>query len=281
MVRIVPQLLDGRGDASLHHRQRGRQPDQPVRLQPAQLHGQRQVPGQQEQPLSAFWTYNRKFQPHRGAGAAQPNPINTLHQESPKNLFNGNWTSVMGQNTFLEVSSTYFHMHWPSTWADEFNALPAEPAAAVDVQRHQRHLHRRPRADRPALPRRLPAPDQHRHHALHRRLPRRQPSAEDRLRELVDADRHRRVRDLRRHAPALHRCRPTSATPTVRTGCVPSEVFLYNTPLTQKTKMRNFAGFVQDRASYQRVTLNLGLRWSLLRRHDSGAVATAAASGSR
>ena len=32
----------------------------------------------------------------------------------------------MGQNTFLEVSSTYFHMHWPSTWADEFNALPAD-----------------------------------------------------------------------------------------------------------------------------------------------------------
>src|SRR5262245_31681060 len=75
--------------------------------------------------LSAFWTYNRKFQPHRGAGATQPNPIGTLHQESPKNLINANWTSVMGQNTFLEVSSTYFHMHWPSTWADEFNALPA------------------------------------------------------------------------------------------------------------------------------------------------------------
>jgi hypothetical protein len=50
--------------------------------------------------------------------------------------------------------------------------------------------------------------------------------------------------------------------PTVRTGCVASEVFLYNTPLTQKTQMRNFAAFVQDRASYNRVTLNLGLRWS-------------------
>mgnify|MGYP003694789937 CR=1 FL=1 len=24
----------------------------------------------------------------------------------------------MGQNTFLEVSSTYFHMHWPSDFAD-------------------------------------------------------------------------------------------------------------------------------------------------------------------
>src|SRR4030095_5511597 len=41
-----------------------------------------------------------------------------------------------------------------------------------------------------------------------------------------------------------------------------AEVFLYNTPLTQETKMRNFAGFIQDRASYSRVTLNLGLRWS-------------------
>ena len=75
--------------------------------------------------LSAFWTYNRKFQPNRNAGTTQPLPINTLHQESPKNLINANWTSVMGQNTFLEVSSTYFHMHWPSTWSDEFNALPA------------------------------------------------------------------------------------------------------------------------------------------------------------
>src|SRR6185295_6213664 len=74
--------------------------------------------------LSAFWTYNRKFQPNRGAGATQPLPKGTLHQESPKNLINANWTSVMGQNTLLEVSSTYFHMHWPSTWADEFIALP-------------------------------------------------------------------------------------------------------------------------------------------------------------
>ncbi|HEX3646678.1 MAG TPA: carboxypeptidase-like regulatory domain-containing protein, partial [Vicinamibacterales bacterium] len=76
--------------------------------------------------LSAFWTYNRKFQPNRNAGVAQPLPQGTLHQESPKNLINANWTSVMGQNTFLEVSSTYFHMHWPSTCADEFNALPAD-----------------------------------------------------------------------------------------------------------------------------------------------------------
>jgi len=78
--------------------------------------------------LSAFWTYNKKFQPHRNAGCStsscQPDPVNTLNQQSPKNLINANWTSVMGQNTFLEVSSTYFHMHWPSDWSDEFKALP-------------------------------------------------------------------------------------------------------------------------------------------------------------
>ena len=74
--------------------------------------------------LSAFWTYNKKFQPHRSASATQPSPITTINQQSPKNLVNGNLTSVVGQNTFLEVSSSYFHMHWPSRYSDEFYALP-------------------------------------------------------------------------------------------------------------------------------------------------------------
>ena len=73
--------------------------------------------------FSMFWTYNKKFQPHRGAGVTQPRPEGTLNQQSPKNLINGNWTSVMGQNTFLEVSTSYFHMHWPSDWAEEFYGL--------------------------------------------------------------------------------------------------------------------------------------------------------------
>ena len=42
----------------------------------------------------------------------------------------------------------------------------------------------------------------------------------------------------------------------------PSEIFTYNTPLTQRTRMRNFAAFVQDRLTYPRFTVNLGLRWS-------------------
>jgi hypothetical protein len=210
--------------------------------------------------LSAFWTYNRKFQPHRGAGLAQPLPLNTLHQESPKNLINANWTSVIGQNTFMEVSSTYFHMHWPSTWADEFNDLPANQQFPSTF-----NITSGVYIDGP------------------------EPTGE----RFRDAYRHQTNVGLTRYIDgflgATHqlktgfenwwtptgtdgfvifddsRIRYTGAancTSTVRTGCVASEAFLYNTPLTQETKMRNFAGFIQDRASYSRVTLNLGLRWS-------------------
>ena len=205
--------------------------------------------------LSAFWTYNRKFQPNRGAGVAQPNPINTLHQESPKNLINANWTSVMGQNTFLEVSSTYFHMHWPSTWADEFNALPANLQHSSTFNNTTKIY--------------IDGPE---------------PTGE----RFRDAYRHQTNIGLTRYIDgflgASHQLKtgfenwwtPTGTDGFVifndtrlrynsnadGTNLVPLEVYGWATPLTQQTKMRNFAGFVQDRASYSRVTLNLGLRWS-------------------
>jgi hypothetical protein len=209
--------------------------------------------------LSAFWTYNRKFQPHRNAGCGattcQPDPVNTLHQESPKNLINGNWTSVVGQNTFLEVSSTYFHMHWPSTWADEFNALPANQQLPTVFNNTTKNY--------------IAGPE---------------PTGQ----RLRDAYRHQTNIGVTRYIDgflgASHQLKTGFEnwwTPTGTDGfeifkderlrynsnpdgtnLVPLEVLLYNTPLTQQTRMRNFAGFAQDRASYSRMTLNLGLRWS-------------------
>ena len=166
----------------------------------------------------------------------------------------------MGQNTFLEVSSSYFHMHWPSTWSDEFNALPAEQQHSTtfnidsgvyidgpeptgqrfrDSYRYQTNI---------GVTRYLDA------------SPWRQPSAENGIRELVRLG-HRRLPDLQRHAPPLQRPGAT-CNATVQTGCVPNEVWAFGTPLVQEAKMRNFAGFVQDRLSYERFTVNLGLRWS-------------------
>jgi hypothetical protein len=203
--------------------------------------------------LSAFWTYNRKYQPNRGAGIAQPNPIGTINQQSPKNLFNGNWTSVFGQNTFLEVSSSYFHMHWPSRYSDEFLALsPAQQTPATF------NLTTSVWTDGP------------------------EPTGE-RFRDAYRAQTNIGVtRYMDGFLGASHQLKTgfenwygwgtegwDVAGDTVlefRNNAAgvpqPAQIVVFNTPLAQRTRMRNVAAFVQDRASYSRVTLNLGLRWS-------------------
>jgi len=202
--------------------------------------------------LSGFWTYNKKFQPHRGAGATQPDPVTTINQQSPKNLFNVNLTSVMGSNTFLEVSSSYFHMHWPSKFSDEFYALP-EAQRTSSIQNITTGIYAGP-----------------------------EPTGE----RLRDAYRYQTNVGLTRYIDGL-----MGASHQLKTGFEnwfgwgsdgfgiyndtrlrfrnnaagvpqPAEIFAYNTPLTQRTKMKNIAAFVQDRISYGKVTLNLGVRWS-------------------
>jgi Carboxypeptidase regulatory-like domain len=205
------------------------------------------------QQLSGFWTYNKKQQPNRGAGATQPNPIGTIHQESPKNLFNVNWTSVMSQTRFLEVSSTYFHMHWPSLYADEFYALPEDQRTPTmqnlttgiffngpeptgerrrDAYRYQTNV----------------AFTQYIDHFL---------GGTHQMKVGFEnwygwgSDGFDVFRDTR-----LQFRHDANGVPQ------PAQILAYNTPLVQKTNMRNAAAFVQNRASYARVTLNLGLRWS-------------------
>ncbi len=211
----------------------------------------------QNNQLSAFWTYNEKYQPHRNAGCGstcQPSPINTLSQRSPKNLFNVNWTSVMSQNTFLEVSSSYFHMHWPSKFSDEFYAL-------ADAQKHSSTFNNTTKTY-------IDGPE---------------PTGE----RLRDAYRQQTNIGLTRYFDeilgASHQLkvgfenwwgwgtdgfnifndtRLRYNSNTDGTNLVPFEIFAYNTPLTQRTRMKNFAAFAQDRVTYSRFTLNLGVRWS-------------------
>jgi Carboxypeptidase regulatory-like domain len=203
--------------------------------------------------LSGFWTYNKKFQPNRGAGLTQPNPIGTINQQSPKNLFNLNWTSVVSQTRFLEASSTYFHMHWPSRFAEEFYALPdgqktstmqnlttgvffngPEPTGERlrDAYRYQTNI-----AFTQYLDDFLGASHQ----------------LKSGFEQWVGwgTDGFGIFNDTR-----LQFRNDANGVPQ------PAQILAYNTPLVQETHMRNFAAFVQDRASYKRVTLNLGLRWS-------------------
>jgi hypothetical protein len=208
--------------------------------------------------LSAFWTYNKKYQPNRNAGcgssSCQPDPVNTLNQQSPKNLFNGDWTSVMGQNTFLEVSSTYFHMHWPSDWSDEFKGLPAnlQMPSTYNITTRTYIAGPEPTGQR----------------------------FRDSYRAQVNIGLTRYIDGWLGASHQLKtgfenwygwgqdyfnvfddtRLRYTSNPDG--TNLVPSEVYEFATPLTQLTRMKNFAAFVQDRATYSRITVNLGLRWS-------------------
>jgi len=203
--------------------------------------------------LSGFWTYNKKFQPNRNGGLTQPNPIGTINQQSPKNLFNLNWTSILSQTRFVEVSSTYFHMHWPSRFADEFYALPdaektstwqnlttgvffngPEPTGERlrDAYRYQTNV----------------ALTQYLDDVL---------GASHQLKAGFEqwvgwgSDGFNIYNDTR-----LQFRNDANGVPQ------PSQLLAYNTPLVQKTHMRNFAAFLQDRASFKRLTLNLGLRWS-------------------
>jgi len=210
--------------------------------------------------LSGFWTYNIKFQPHRGAGTTQPRPEGTLKQRSPKNLYNGNWTSVMGQNTFLEVSSSYFHMHWPSTWTDEFNALPADQQRTSTFNIDTGVYIDGPE---PSGQRFRDSYRQQQNVGLTRYIDGFL-GASHQLKTGFEnwfgwgSDGFEIFGDTRLRV----RGDATTCNVSVRTGCTPAEVWGWATPLEQKTRIRNFAGFVQDRLSYQRFTVNLGLRWS-------------------
>ena len=203
--------------------------------------------------LSGFWTFNKKVQPHRGAGVTQPDPVTTIHQESPKNLFNGNLTSVMGQNTFLEVSSSYFHMHWPSRYSDEFYDLAdaQKTAASFDITSGVYFTGPEPTGERIR-----DAYRQQTNIGLTRYIDGLLGAAHQLKSGFENwygwgTDQFNVFRDTR-----LRYRQDANGVPQ------PSELFAYNTPLVQRTRMRNFAAFIQDRASYSRVTMNLGLRWS-------------------
>ena len=159
MVRLIPQVQDGRGHARLHGRERRRQPDEPVRLEPAQLHGQLEIPGQQEQSgCQAFWTYNKKFQPHRGAGvaaAAAAGDAQSAVAEEPvqRQLDVGDRPEHVPGGVVDLLPHALAERPGPTS----STRCPAEQQRSTTFNIDIGHLHRRSGADRPAVPRRVPA----------------------------------------------------------------------------------------------------------------------------
>jgi carboxypeptidase family protein len=204
----------------------------------------------QNNQLSGFWTYNRKFQPNRGAGTTQPDPVTTINQQSPKHLYNLNYISVLSQNLVLETSSSFFWMHWPSRYSDEFYALP-EAQQTASMQNITTGVFSGPEPTGERLR------DAYRFQ-VNTALTRYQDGLLGASHQMKvgfetwqgwGTDEFKVFRDTRL------RFRNVNGVTT------PAEVFAYNTPLIQETHMRNFAAFLQDRLTYPRITLNLGVRW--------------------
>ncbi len=200
--------------------------------------------------LSGFWTFNRKTQPHRNAGTTQPDPVSTINQQSPKHLYNLNYVSVLNQGTVVETSSSFFWMHWPSRYAEEFYALPdSEKTAAIQNITSGVFSGPEPTGERIRDSYRL---------QVNTALTRYQDGFLGATHQMKagfetwqgwGTDEFKVFRDTRL------RYRVTNNL------LVPAEIYAYNTPLVQETHMRNFAAFLQDRLTYSRVTLNLGVRW--------------------
>ena len=200
--------------------------------------------------LSGFWTYNRKFQPNRGAGTTQPDPVTTINQQSPKHLYNLNYTSVLTQNTLVEASSSFFWMHWPSRYSDEFYGLPdAQKTAATQNTTSGIFSGPEPTGERLRDSYRFQVNTAMTHYQDGLLGGSHQMKVGFETWQGWGTDEFKVFRDTRlRYANV-------AGVPT------PSEIFAYNTPLVQETHMRNFAAFFQDRISYERITLNLGVRW--------------------
>lgn len=197
--------------------------------------------------LSAFWTFNRKNQPNRGAGSNRP-PESTWYQNSDKNLENINWTSVLGQNTFTEVSTSMFRMYWPTYYAQEWDGV-SPTTYNVDTGLYGGPYYSGERFRDGYRWQLNGALTHYKDDWL---------GGSHQIKTGFEWWIGWGTDGLRHYQDASYRYRENAA------GLeVPYELVTYNTPLDQKTHMRNIAVFAQDRITFDRLTVSLGLRYAL------------------
>ena len=63
--------------------------------------------------LGGLFLYNKRIVHYAGGGVTNPDPITTTDQRSPKNMYVGNYTTVVGANTFIEGVVSHFDLKNP------------------------------------------------------------------------------------------------------------------------------------------------------------------------
>lgn len=194
--------------------------------------------------LTVFYPPNYKLLPNRFAAFNRP-PESTIHQMSPKHLVNATWTSVATDRTMFEIGGSVYVQRINRNYSDEWHALsqplPTFQDLTTDVfsGAHDSGV---------------------------------QLQFNDRF-QVKAALTHYRDGWLRGNHQiktgtefSLGRTNETAerfgdTTFRFRNG-VPDSIQVFNTPVVTETSARSVSAFVQDRISYNRVTLNIGLRYS-------------------
>lgn len=194
--------------------------------------------------LSVFWTFNRKGQPNRGAAANVP-PESTWRQLSDKNLENVNWTNVMGQNTFVEMTASMFRMYWPTWYSTEWYDLSKPIPPSYDLVTGN-YWGAQYSGERFRDSRRLQVNGGLTHY----------------VDSAFGAGHQLKVGFENWYGWGSDGLDVYNDTAYRYRAGVPYEIRVFNTPLSQRTHMKNISIFAQDRMTFQRFTLSLGLRYA-------------------
>lgn len=194
--------------------------------------------------LSATYAYFLKEEPLRGASLTTP-PESTTHQESPTHFENVNWTSVLGQRSFLEVASGLYTGFINRPASAEWDALPVPISPSIDLATGVRWGQAAGGSfwEHGFLFTTNAAVTHYRDSWL---------GANHQIKSGVQLSRGWGNRQEFLFGETEYRYQ----------AGVPTEIQAYNHPVKAKQDMFWIAGFVQDRLSYPRVTLNLGLRYA-------------------
>ncbi len=192
--------------------------------------------------LSGMSTYSGKSEPYRDASFTTP-PESTHYYYQPIYVHNVDWTSVLGQSTFLEVVSGHYYLSIQRNPAREFEANPKAPT--VDLATGVRSGEHSGGAA-------YEIPNTFTNNVAVTKYQDSWLGANHQIKFGFQHDYGFASREDLPYADVEYRY--TNGTPT--------EIFAYNSPVKAEYAAVNIAGFIQDRVTYSRASLNVGLRYS-------------------